>query len=98
MLWCESTLEMVLSALSELDPSLALGPYGFTGVFYCMYNGYLALVLLELIQTAAIQLALRQEWIPVMTRCIPKEPVILVSDSLCLITLLNGKIKWFHGH
>ena len=84
-------LQMVMVALSELDPSSAPGPEGFSGG---AFKTQLAPVMLQLIRTAAADSTLPIEWIREMTRCIPKEARIPASDSLRPITLLNCKMKW----
>ena len=88
---------MVLAALSELDPSSAPGPDGFSGGFYGAFKQHFAPVMLGLIRTAAADNTLREEWIRGMTRCIPKEAGLLALDSLRPITLLKCEIKWLTG-
>ena len=97
VLWRDPDLQMVLAALSELDPSSAPGPDGFLGGFYRAFKMHFAPFMLELIHTAAAHSTLPGEWIREMTRCIPKEARIPASDSLRPITLLNCKIKWLTG-
>ena len=57
------SLEMLLQALFEWDPSSAPGPDVFCGIIYCMHKSHFALVLLELIQCAA-----RDRTLPHVTR------------------------------